>query len=821
MTDFFETLPALLKERAVSLNNKTVNASAEYVLYWMHHAMRGDDNPALDLALWLGDQLSLPVLVYQGLSGQHPFNNDRHHFFIMQGARDVANQLRERKINYRFFLPAAHADTSPLPGLINGAAATVMEAMPVAPFNRWQPRLAERAKSHVFQIDARCIVPVTLSAKTPTRAFEFRDQFKHEYAARVTTGWLYQAPAPIVQDIPVKIPHLDIADMTDQSLLTAIATQPIDHAIGPVADTPGGSSAGLARWQHFANNGLRRYDKTRNDAALDWPNSVSRLSAYFHYGQISPMRIAKEAAAIGGSGADKFLDELTIWRELAQHYCWHCDDPDSLMALPKWARDTLNEHRDDPRQDIKSARQLAHAKTDDALWNLAQQSLLIHGELHNNLRMTWAKALPKWTATPEQAQAQLIALNHRYALDGNDPSSYGGLLWALGLFDRPFKPEQPILGSVRPRSSRAHQKRLDMETYRTKVQRPQGRVLRIAVIGAGVSGLSAASALARHQHEVTVFEKSRGPGGRSATKRSGEYRFNHGAQYFTVRDHRMAEYIDSWKQENVIEHLTKKTARIRMGKASDAAITRQRYRGLNGMNQLCKTMAEGLQVNTQSRITNIRKCKDGWTLEFTDASATQTDATFDVILSSAPAKQAAVLLRTAHPEFSRIAHDVEFTPCWALMLRTSQAAEGYDAGFVDGSPIGWVATDKASDGSYCWTIHASTTWSSEHLEDDAEKVMRELSRAFKQLTGLAIVEDSCIAHRWRYARVSTPLQRDCLFDTDAGIGLCGDWCHDGARVESAWLSGQALAGRVLGKAIINSPLAGPAQGSLLDLDVGY
>ena len=83
---------------------------------------------------------------------------------------------------------------------------------------------------------------------------------------------------------------------------------------------------------------------------------------------------------------------------------------------------------------------------------------MTQGELHNNVRMTWGKAIPAWTRTPEEARRALVAMNHRYALDGRDPSSYGGLYWCLGLFDRPSHPSSRSSGRsgrVRRRCTRA------------------------------------------------------------------------------------------------------------------------------------------------------------------------------------------------------------------------------------------------------------------------------------------------------------------------------------------------------------------------------
>ena len=106
-------------------------------------------------------------------------------------------------------------------------------------------------------------------------------------------------------------------------------------------------------------------------------------------------------------------------------------------------------------------------------------------------------------------------LNHRYALDGRDPCSYGGVLWCLGLFDRPFQPAGKVFGKVRERPCESHQSRLDMKKFAASVDRPiAGRMPKIAMVGAGVGGLIASRCLQDHGIDVTLFDKSQGVGGR-------------------------------------------------------------------------------------------------------------------------------------------------------------------------------------------------------------------------------------------------------------------------------------------------------------------
>ena len=84
--------------------------------------------------------------------------------------------------------------------------------------------------------------------------------------------------------------------------------------------------------------------------------------------------------------------------------------------------------------------------------------------------MTWGKAILHWSASAADAWEKLVDLNHRYALDGRDPASYGGLLWCLGQFDRPFQPEQPVIGTIRPRPTAEHAKRLDVRRFEARIE---------------------------------------------------------------------------------------------------------------------------------------------------------------------------------------------------------------------------------------------------------------------------------------------------------------------------------------------------------------
>lgn len=788
-------LPGHLSERTRMLNRRPVNRKGRFVLYWMHHAVRGHENPALDVAVGVANEFGLPVLVYQGIGGRHPYNSDRHHTFILEGAIDARAELADRGITHLFHLAMNPAQPSPLVNLIEQSALTLTEDFPVPPMNHWTIRLARTSPAAFWVVDTACIVPMQFHQNAFDRAYVFRQQTQRLFQERVLQQ--HEAPTPLYgqSDFPVGFEDIDLASA---DVATLVARCRIDHTVGAVPGTRGGAKAGYERWKQFKANGLKRYAELRNDADVAFPMGVSRISPYLHYGHVSPFRIAREAAEEKGPGSEKFLDELLIWRELAHNFCFFHPRPDRLEVLPDWALQTLNDHRHDRREAIYAWETLAMGDTGDPLWDAAQASLRIHGELHNNLRMTWGKALLQWTRSPEVALATMIDLNHRYALDGSDPNSYGGILWCLGLFDRPFNPERKIIGRLRPRSTRSHANRLDLASYAQRVNRPAGKPpLRIAIIGAGLSGVVAARTLAGHGHRVQIFEKARGGGGRMTTRRAQGYTFDHGAQYFTARDPHFRQRVGQWENAGIVQQWD---GRIRVVRNSGILTEKQphrRYVGVPGMSAVARHLAENLDVAWSTRVGGIRKAERHMML--VDESDRDLGA-FDIVVTSAPAEQSAQLL-TGHTHFSERLSAVRMTPCWAVMLVfETPLVLPFDAAFIHDSNLSWASRNGSKPGrgeGDTWVLHADAAWSTTNYQLDPQDVIERLTDAFFSVVpSPTVVPAFSIAHRWRYAQTENPLTDGALWDAEAMVGACGDWCA-GSRVEGAYLSGAAMAGKIL------------------------
>ncbi|MEO0600988.1 MAG: FAD-dependent oxidoreductase, partial [Myxococcota bacterium] len=679
--------------------------------------------------------------------------------------------------------------------LTERAAVVITEDLPIEPLRRWTHRLAEATETPVWAVDTANVVPARLVAGRHSRAFTFRDAIADELDARIGLPWeevdgdVVAATRRGADAISLPFEPVDVTTVDRNDLIAACA---IDHSVGPVPHTRGGSTAGYARWNRFRKR-LGGYARQRNDALKD---GVSRMSAYLHFGMVAPTRLAREAAAIGGKGGDKYIDELVIWRELAHHWCRSHSAHETLDALPKWARDTLAKHERDARE-VVDLESLARAQSGDDLWDAAQMHYLRHGELHNNVRMTWAKAIPLWTPSPEIAARTLFDLNNRYSLDGRDPSSVGGLMWALGLFDRPFTPEIPILGTVRPRPLDHHARRLDVDAYASHTRRSPFGPVRVAVIGGGPAGATCARTLQDHGLAVTVFDKGRGAGGRCSTRRTDGPRFDHGTPAFTLTDKRVGRYARSWRERGVIARWDGAFGTVTGHSFVCETEARPRFVGTPGMNDVIKHLQRDLDVQFGARATAIERGPDGWRIGFEAGAA----GPFDVVVVAVPAPQAAPLL--PDPELAEVLGRVEVSPTWATLIQLAgEPTVDFVAAAIEGSPVGFVAREHTKPGRRpdlpAWTVQATPGWSAEHLELDKEAVVPMIVEALGEALGLdpAMVV-TADAHRWRYARVVTPVGEPARLSSDGTLGVCGD-ALTGGGVEEALLSGMAMAGRVLG-----------------------
>lgn len=302
---------------------------------------------------------------------------------------------------------------------------------------------------------------------------------------------------------------------------------------------------------------------------------------------------------------------------------------------------------------------------------------------------------------------------------------------------------------------------------------------RVAVIGAGMAGLAAARLLREAGLACVLFDKSRGLGGRMATRRIGALAFDHGAQYFTARGPRFSALVEDWRKDGVA------------ARWFDEAIV-----GAPGMTAPARAMAQGFETVLGFEAKSLKREPSGWSLHAADAS----HGSFDAVIVATPAPQAIPILATGGVSFPALAK-ARYAPCLALMLAFDGAVafEG-ESLRSDAGPIAWIARnsskpDRAGD-AQTFVVHAGPEWSLAHLEETPEAILAKLSPLALEMIGASAAPVYAAAHRWRYALVQEAAGAPCFFDEQAGLGACGDYCI-GPRVEAAFDSGEAMARKLI------------------------
>lgn len=318
----------------------------------------------------------------------------------------------------------------------------------------------------------------------------------------------------------------------------------------------------------------------------------------------------------------------------------------------------------------------------------------------------------------------------------------------------------------------------------------------LAVIGAGIAGLSCAVVLQEAGLNVSLLEKSGGPSGRMSTRRGQDWQCDHGAQYFTAHHPDFRAEVARWQRAGVAGPWAPRIQVFDSVSLHEMDPDLERFVGIPRMTAPAHFLCETLALTTQTTIQQIRRETDGW--HFFSAEHGWLDKHFDAVLLAVPAPQAVALLQRPAPELATLAGSATMRGCWALMARfATPLALPFDAAFVNQGPLRWVARDSSKpgrSGPEIWLLHASADWSEAHLQQHANSVAATMLRAFSELGGPA--PQAWTAHRWLYADTQPLLRNGCAWQDGLGLGVCGDWLN-GGKVEGAWLSGRQLALRVL------------------------
>jgi renalase len=321
-------------------------------------------------------------------------------------------------------------------------------------------------------------------------------------------------------------------------------------------------------------------------------------------------------------------------------------------------------------------------------------------------------------------------------------------------------------------------------------------VMKIAILGAGLAGISAARALIARGHDVTIFDKGRGPGGRLATRRmeaeGRKLQFDHGAQYLRAEGAGFAAAL----------------AEAETAPWPDAT----RRVGVPSMSAVPRALLGAIPCVASRHVGQITGNPGAWMLRHWDArlvrpgqplphSSPEEAEPFDAVLLTMPATQARAVLGPQAPSLSDAMGAIRYAPCWTVMASFAERLSLPETLRPEAHAIGWAARDSAKPGRDAaqenWVIQAGPAWTRAHLELPADAIAQPLLAALASFSAAPLPAPfTAVAHRWRYSLLEAPLGEPCLWDGAERIGYASDGCI-GGRTEAAWDSGAALAAKVL------------------------
>ncbi len=320
-------------------------------------------------------------------------------------------------------------------------------------------------------------------------------------------------------------------------------------------------------------------------------------------------------------------------------------------------------------------------------------------------------------------------------------------------------------------------------------------MINVAVIGAGLSGLVVARELT-DDHRVTVFEKSRGVGGRMATRYANGFEFDHGAQFFTARTTNFRLYLQRLIDRGIVATWYASFAELER----DEIVTQRdwdddypHYVGVPRMNEIGKHLAADLDVCRNTTVGKLERESGGWCLS--DSGGADLGR-FDWVVLTMPAAQTAALA----PAGSRLrehCNSARMRACFALMLGFDAPLPlPWQAALIRGANISWVSVNSSKPGRpepFTLVVHSTNAFADANIDSNLDALAAQLLAETGEVLGENVdTAKFCRLQRWRYANADNHEGADFFVDETAQLAACGDWFNRG-RVEAAFTSGFGLA----------------------------
>jgi len=298
--------------------------------------------------------------------------------------------------------------------------------------------------------------------------------------------------------------------------------------------------------------------------------------------------------------------------------------------------------------------------------------------------------------------------------------------------------------------------------------------MKIAIIGAGLSGSNIYSKLKKDGHDVTLFEKSRGSGGRCSTRYINDNKINHGTSSFTIKKDDFKKFCDEKINENIL--LKNET----------------NYYALDGMNKLCSSLIDMKDLIKNTKITSCTFRNKKWILR--DENRISYEG-FDKLILSIPAAQILELDINITIQIQKQLEKVKYDSIATLIVYSHSLEKINNKALLQSKNFHKIidnSIQKNNKNFSCYIFHLNQELTNKQNFEDKEMIKKYILNKIYDESGLCLEDNFHVfPHFWKYALVLEKLNQDYIYDENLGLGICGDY-FNGNNLESAFLSSKRL-----------------------------
>ena len=314
------------------------------------------------------------------------------------------------------------------------------------------------------------------------------------------------------------------------------------------------------------------------------------------------------------------------------------------------------------------------------------------------------------------------------------------------------------------------------------------------ILGSGIAGSTIANFLSK-KYSVHVFDKARGPGGRSSNKRfKKNLSFDHGVQYISPKSKLFIKYIQKLYRNKILKSWDDNHLDFTFEKKPFST----KYIGRKANNDLVKYNLKNIKQSFASPIEKIDFKKYFWEITLKNKSKYQ----FKSLIMTCPFPQLKKLAKY-YLDKNVLKLKVQMQPNITVMIAfKNQKKLPISSIKFNDDVLAWAANENSKkrfkSNINLWTLQATLKWSKKTINKykNDKSIMNQIIKRFIKLTGFK--KNKIIfkrIHGWKYSYNYEKTPYLSVWNKKINLGICGDW-FNGPKVENAWLSANDLAKKI-------------------------